>query len=95
MKLFVKTSYKKDYKNALEQGILDEESEKILDAVILSLLNKKPLDLKFKDHPLKHDFKGCRDCHIKSDLVLVYELSADTLSLIRLGRHLDIFKNKK
>lgn len=95
MKLFIKNSYKKDYKLALEQGILDNESEEILDCVIFTLLSGKRLDEKFKDHALKGDFKGCRDCHIKSDLVLVYEISEDTLSLIRLGRHLNIFKNKK
>ncbi|ABV85292.1 MULTISPECIES: type II toxin-antitoxin system mRNA interferase toxin, RelE/StbE family [spotted fever group] len=34
------------------------------------------------------NWKDCRDCHIKPDLVLIYRKpDADTLELIRLGSH--------
>lgn len=41
-----------------------------------------------RDHALIGNWKDCRDCHIKPDLVLVYRKpDADTLELIRLGSH--------
>ena len=34
------------------------------------------------------DFAGCRNCHIRPDLVLLYEkMEADKLLLVRLGSH--------
>ncbi len=52
------------------------------------LLNDINLPEKYRDHALVGDLKGCRDCHIKPDLVLIYEKAdKDTLVLIRLGTH--------
>jgi mRNA interferase YafQ len=45
-----------------------------------------------RDHALGGDWKGFRDCHIKPDLVLIYEKSPNTLSLARLGSHSELFK---
>lgn len=41
--------------------------------VIEKLANGEKLDIKFKDHALKGDYLGYRDCHIKADLVLIYK----------------------
>jgi len=60
-------------------------------AVIEMLLRGEVLPLEYRDHPLKGNFKGCRDCHIEPDLLLVYRLDDVVLYLERTGTHADIF----
>lgn len=53
-----------------------------------------PLPEKYLDHPLKGgaEFKNCRDCHVKPDLVLIYRLVGDdVLELHQLDSHSEIF----
>jgi len=43
------------------------------------------------DHPLSGEWAGFRDCHVKPDLVLIYEKPDDeTLRLVRLGSHSEL-----
>ena len=92
MKIKLENSYKKDYKNALKQGILGKSELAELDKVIKSLTAGQPLEPKYKDHALQFDYKGCRDCHIKPNLIFIYRISLDTLYFVRIGRHQDLFK---
>lgn len=61
--------------------------------VIETLANGEVLDLKFRDHDLIGDYKGCRECHIEPDWLLVYEVINDVLVLMlyRLGSHSELF----
>jgi len=44
-----------------------------------------------RDHAMTGDWKDHRDCHIKPDLVLIYQKpNADTLRLVRLGSHAEL-----
>ena len=46
---------------------------------------------RYRDHPLSGDWAGFRDCHVKPDLVLIYEKPDDTtLRLVRLGSHSEL-----
>ena len=65
--------------------------EDVLRPVIEMLVNGDPLPAKLMDHPLGGEWKGCRDCHIKPDLVLIYALTESELTLIRLGSHSELF----
>jgi len=48
----------------------------------------EPLAERYLDHSLSGDWAGFRDCHIKPDLVLIYEKpDATTLRLVRIGSH--------
>ncbi|MBM0631527.1 type II toxin-antitoxin system YafQ family toxin, partial [Helicobacter pylori] len=40
---------------------------------------------RFKDHSLSGIYKGCRECHIKPDVLLVYRVKDNVLTLVRLG----------
>lgn len=57
------------------------------------LANGEVLDDKFKDHNLTGEYKGCRECHIEPDWLLIYEIIDDVLVLVlsRLGSHSDLF----
>lgn len=59
--------------------------------VMNCLIHAHPLPVKYANHPLKGEWKGCMDCHIKPDLVLIYEFDGDNeLILHRLGSHSEL-----
>lgn len=93
MKTELENAYKRDYKKILKQGIFGDKELLELDIITKTLLSKQPLHPKYRDHALKGDYQGYRDCHIHADLVLVYKIQNNTLYLSRIGRHQDIFKN--
>ncbi len=58
--------------------------------VLLMLVKDEPLPIKYRDHALTGNWQGFRDCHIKPDLVLIYEKYDDVLQLVRLGTHSEL-----
>lgn len=84
------SQFKRDLKLSRKQG-KDTES---LFAVIERLANGEPLDAKYRDHALTGNYKGCRECHIESDWLLIYEIIDDVLVLVlnRVGSHADLFR---
>ncbi|MFI3142015.1 MAG: type II toxin-antitoxin system YafQ family toxin [Clostridia bacterium] len=83
------TKFKKDYKLILKRGY----DIKLLHDVIDLLVNDEELPEKYKDHALIGDYKGCRECHITPDWLLIYRLENDVLilGLTRTGSHSDLF----
>jgi len=59
--------------------------------VVGLLRNKKKLPEKYKDHALTGDYFGFRECHVKPDVLLVYDVDAEYLYLVRLGSHSELF----
>lgn len=49
---------------------------------------------KYKDHKLTGNYKDFRECHIKPDLLLIYQKQDEilTLTCINLGSHHKLFK---
>lgn len=62
--------------------------------VINTIATGIPLTAKYKDHPLKGNKKGIRDCHVKYDLVLLYKLERDIciLTAVDVGSHSSVFR---
>ncbi|MFY4759901.1 type II toxin-antitoxin system YafQ family toxin [Aliarcobacter butzleri] len=85
--IFRTTSFKKDYKK------LSQKNKNILKEVIIKLANNEILEEKYKDHKLIGDYLGCRECHIKPDLLLIYRIDNQVLelALVRIGNHSDLF----
>ena len=65
----------------------------LLDKIITALAKGEELDEKYKDHDLKGDWKGYRECHILPDWLLIYRYDEDVLVLVlaRLGSHSELF----
>ncbi|EMM4514135.1 type II toxin-antitoxin system RelE/ParE family toxin (plasmid) [Escherichia coli] len=62
-----------------------------LGAVLVALANDTPLEPRHRDHALTGQWVGTRDCHVKPDLVLLYQKPDDeTLTLVRLGSHSEL-----
>ncbi|MCL2042288.1 MAG: type II toxin-antitoxin system YafQ family toxin [Bacteroidales bacterium] len=64
-----------------------------LDEVVELLAKERPLLPKHKDHALKGNFTGYRECHIRPNWLLIYKINKQvlTLALIRTGTHSDLF----
>jgi mRNA interferase YafQ len=87
-KIFRTASFKKDYKK------LSLKDKNLLKDVIKILAEGEKLDAVFRDHNLIGNYLGCRECHIKPDLLLIYKIENDILelSLVRVGSHTKLFK---
>ena len=88
MNLNYTTQFKKDYKRLKKQN---KDLSK-LRTIIEILIAGKKLDPHYRDHQLSGNWKGHRDCHIESDWLLIYRITADDLYLERTGSHSDLFK---
>lgn len=86
----VQTSkFKKDLKRAIKRGYNID----LLGEVIDTLASGEKLAEEYQDHNLSGDYKGCRECHITPDWLLIYELCDGELILYltRTGTHSDLF----
>ncbi len=82
--------FKRDYKRETK-GRHPARLESELFRIVDLLANDLPLDARSRDHSLAGDWKDHRDCHIRPDLVLIYQKpDADTLRLVRLGSHSEL-----
>ena len=91
MRTFSRTSqFKKDVKRAAKRG----NDLVRLKAVLELLMDGETLPPEFKDHPLRGNFAGSRDCHIEPDWLLIYTLTENGTHVCfeRTGTHGDLFR---
>ena len=83
------TKFQKDLKKVQKRGY----DISLLTTVLNILANGEALPQKYKDHNLSGNYKGCRECHITPDWLLIYEILDDELILYltRTGTHSDLF----
>jgi len=79
--------FKRDVKKMKKRGKSFDDFK----LVIQKLAQGEPLDEKFRDHKLKGNYVGTRECHVEPDWLLIYEEYEDELVLIRTGTHSDLF----
>lgn len=87
-KLFPSGQFKKDYKR-----IQHNPKKKVALQVVLELLvNEIPLPANYSPHFLQGKYKGCMECHIESDFLLIWvDEKNDIIELVRLGSHSELF----
>ena len=87
--LITTAKYRKDRKRVMKSKL----PMHLLDEVLQTLLDEKPLDPKYNDHALKGDYYGFRECHIKPDWLLIYAVDKGSLILTatRTGSHSELF----
>ena len=89
MRFIVQSSaFKKDYKRLRKRGYDMGRLRLVIDA----LLEGKPLDERHRDHSLRGNYEGWRECHIAPDWLLIYIVNEEELSLARTGTHADLFE---
>jgi len=91
MRAIERTSrFKRDYRRE-KSRVLSKRLDVLLAEAIDLLASDMPLPHRYFDHPLSGEWSGFRDCHIRPDLVLIYEKpDARTLRLVRLGSHSEL-----
>jgi len=58
---------------------------------ITTLLKEESLPQEAKEHPLKGNYSDYREFHISGDLLLIYRVEDETLKLVRIGSHSELF----
>jgi len=85
----VTNKFKRNFQLCIKRGY----NRKLLDEVVNMLAKGEQLPAKYNDHKLHGKYKGCRECHIEPDWLLVYKIEYDKLilTLTNTGTHSDLF----
>lgn len=84
------SQFRRDYKRQ-KKGEHRASLDVDLPTVLNALATDQALEPRHRDHALTGEWKDYRDCHIKPDLVLIYQKPNDnTLRLVRLGSHSEL-----
>lgn len=87
-KVFPSGQYKKDYKRYRHQP----KKLKALAEVIDMLANGQPIPPEYSPHKLLGQYKGCLECHVDDDFLLVWlDEVNNVIELVRLGTHSELF----
>lgn len=87
-RIFPSTQYKKDYKRYRNNPLKMKALAEIIDL----LANEQPIPAQYKPHMLHGDYKGCMECHVQGDFLLVWvDEARDVIELVRLGSHSELF----
>lgn len=86
--LIYSSQYKKDFKRYKNQP---EKLNKLLE-VLTMLAKGEQLPEQMRPHMLTGDYRGCMECHIMGDFLLIWiDQTEETIYLLRLGSHSELF----
>ena len=85
------TAFRRDLKR--EKRGQHRNLDQLVTGVVRLLAADEVLPERNRDHALTGDWIGFRECHIRPDLLLIYEKEGqDVLRLVRLGSHSELFR---
>lgn len=80
--------YKKDAKRFRNQP---KKMEKVAE-VLRMLRDEEPIPEEYCPHMLKGDYKGCMECHVEGDFLLIWiDETENQIGVLRLGSHSELF----
>ena len=83
------TQYRKDLKRYKNQPSKLNRLKVILEM----LQNDFPIPPEYRPHLLQGEYKGCMECHIQGDYLLIwFDEENNVIELVRLGSHSELFK---
>ncbi len=82
--------FRRDFKK-VERGA-GKQTRANLAYALEALAGGGSLPPEYRDHALIGNWAGFRECHIGSDLLLIYETTPTTVFLARLGSHSELLK---
>lgn len=89
MELEFTGQFKKDLKKFKHKQVMLEELYKVLQA----LRQNGVVPTEYKPHALFGNYKGCMECHIQNDFLLIWiDKNKPIIKLVRLGSHSELFK---
>lgn len=87
-------AFHKDWERLTRSGRYD--MRRLKQAMLLLIANDAPLGPEWRDHALKGEWAGHRECHVGGDFLLVYHLDdrvgrSGAIVLVRAGTHSELF----
>lgn len=85
----------KKYSKSLKRVSQDKDFDVKKHKEIINLLkNNDKLTAQYRDHELKGEYAGVRECHIQNDILLLYRKDKDVLVLllVNIGTHSNLFE---
>jgi mRNA interferase YafQ len=79
--------FKRDYRLAVRRGL----DIGLLDEAIKLIAAEIELPKEYRDHTLVGVYKGCHECHLKPDWLLIWQADKETAVFERTGTHSDLF----
>lgn len=82
--------FRKSIKRLERSGNFDsEETEKVMQ----KLIDGQKLESRYQDHFLGGEYEGNKECHIKNDLLLMYEIDKEKslITFVNIGSHQELF----
>ena len=78
-------------------GLSKYDMKKLKQVMLLLIANDAPLGPEWKDHALKGEWQGHRECHVGGDFLLIYELDESdgkfgSITFVRAGTHSELFR---
>ncbi len=87
LKLNLTSQFKRDLKLCKKRNYNID----LLNDIVNTLRIPEALPPKNKDHSLKGNYIGRRECHISSNWLLIYRINENEIYLDRTGTHADLF----
>lgn len=83
-------AYRKAFRRLARSGSFPQKD---LETLIALLCTGVVLPAKYRDHGLSGNLQGYRECHVRSDLLLMYTKDDEmvVLTLINVGSHATLF----
>jgi mRNA interferase YafQ len=76
----------------LKKAQLNSTNSAKLFLYVSLLLNEEELPTQARDHFLTGEYKDTKEFHISGDLVVIYMINDNSLQLLRIGTHSQLFK---
>lgn len=81
--------FRKDFKRYRH----NQKAVKNLNEILEILMEGRPIPVEYNPHFLKGQYKGCMECHIGPDYLLIWkDETTDIIYLVRLGSHSELFE---
>lgn len=88
------STYAKKFRKSIKKlersgNFNSEETEKVMQ----KLIDGQKLESKYQDHFLEGECGGNKECHIKNDLLLIYEIDKEKslIIFVNIGSHQELF----
>lgn len=82
------SQYKRDAKRFRNQP---KKMEKVAE-ILRRLRDEIPIPPEYSPHMLKGEYKGCMECHVEGDFLLIWiDETEKQIGVLRLGSHSELF----
>ncbi|MDM8567609.1 type II toxin-antitoxin system YafQ family toxin [Candidatus Halobeggiatoa sp. HSG11] len=86
--------FKKDIQRDKKSGKYSKNDFEILKKIIKQIQEEKDIESIFKRHNLTNNLKDYEAIHVKNNWILIFKINDNTLTLVMLGTHTQVYKNK-